>query len=262
MSYLFNVAKKSDTINKRLGYLLEIANYAQAKVTKSHLPTTKFVIFGTGRSGSTLLVDMLRSNPQIHCDNELFHRKLFNPISFVERRSRMFDTAAYGFKCLTYQIYEVLGYTDHKKFICDLHALGYKIIYLQRKDTLMQALSNIYARHRNVFHARANAHADEVIKINVDLDVLDDWMQRLDAQKRFERTLLQDIPHLNISYEKDLKTAENHGAATKKICDFLEVANAVSNPSLRKFSPTRLEDYIENLSELRNHLSQTELAAL
>ena len=255
MSFLLDTVKKSESINERLGYLFELSSYAQSKIRKTHHPKVKFIIFGTGRSGSTLLVDMLRSNPQIHCDNELFHRKLVNPFSLIERRAHMFDAIAYGFKCLTYQIYEVLGYTNHQEFIDTLHQLGYKIIYLRRDNTLMQALSNMYARYRNIYHTKANKRVSgHTSKINVDFEVLDDWMQRLDEQKTFEQTLLRDVPHLNVSYEADLMVPESHRQTVQKIGEFLGIdCSAAPKVSLRKASPTQLEDYVENLSELKLH---------
>lgn len=255
MNFLLKTLKKNEFVNQRMGYLLEASNYAKAKFTKKHHPLVKFVIFGTGRSGSTLLVDLMHSNPHIHCDNELFHRKLYSPLSFLECRSQMFNTTAYGFKCLTYQIQEILGFEDQKKFINDLYNLGYKIIYLHREDTFKQALSNIYARQRNLFHAKTIIEIAANPKITVDLDILDDWMTRLDEQKAREKKWLEDIPHFKVLYEKDLLDPASQYGTIEKICAFLGVPHSSPEAQLKKVSPKRLEEYIENLNEVKTHLS-------
>ncbi len=36
---------------------------------------SKFIIFGQGRSGSTLLMELLDSHPEIKCDSELFTKE-------------------------------------------------------------------------------------------------------------------------------------------------------------------------------------------
>src|SRR5262245_59649309 len=77
---------------------------------------TRFVIYGQSRSGSTLLVELLDSQPNVDCDNELFNevkefrRRLisrlvkFCPYSYVDHKSRRCACDAYGFKFLVNQV--------------------------------------------------------------------------------------------------------------------------------------------------------------
>lgn len=68
----------------------------------TYKPTKKFVIFTVGRSGSRLLVSLLQSHTHIHCDDELFQRKLISPLNYLRLKERLSRKDVYGFELNTY----------------------------------------------------------------------------------------------------------------------------------------------------------------
>ena len=64
---------------ERAGTAARAARYAtcqmlrEAGVLPSHTDYTPFIIFGMGRTGTTMLVSLLQSHPNCICYSELFH---------------------------------------------------------------------------------------------------------------------------------------------------------------------------------------------
>ncbi|HBE17486.1 MAG TPA: hypothetical protein DEG17_03890 [Cyanobacteria bacterium UBA11149] len=64
----------------------EIFAYLRVLFKHKNIPSNKFVIFGQGRTGSTLLYSLLNSHPQIHCDEEILEDRVFFPVQYVKGR--------------------------------------------------------------------------------------------------------------------------------------------------------------------------------
>ena len=119
-------------------------------------PRQKFVIFGQGKSGSTLLTTLFNSHPEIHCDQEI----LFNPVKFpklfVRARCRAAVKPVYGFKVKIYQLNGMTwtsprqSISDPSTFLRYFQQRGWKIIYLRRENLLRTEISN------NIRWARGN----------------------------------------------------------------------------------------------------------
>ena len=60
----------------------------------------RFVVHSLGRSGSTLLTDLLAAHPQIECDGEILSHPVLitTPERLVRDRARLFPSKCYGFK--------------------------------------------------------------------------------------------------------------------------------------------------------------------
>ena len=77
---------KTFILQNFVGYAEEAILSFHFLLTSSRKPPTKFVIFGRGRSGSTLLVSLLNSNPDIHCDGEILSRKKLFPEKVIHSK--------------------------------------------------------------------------------------------------------------------------------------------------------------------------------
>ncbi|MFZ4664581.1 MAG: sulfotransferase, partial [Caldilineaceae bacterium] len=115
-----------------------------------------FVIFGMGRTGSSLLASLLNSHPQICCEGELFHtrrRPFLNhfwrryPLPYLAYRQRYTKWVqrkdAYGFKLHTKLNGEQIIHTDH--FLTTVAQQGWKVIHLQRARLFDQIISGFLA---------------------------------------------------------------------------------------------------------------------
>jgi LPS sulfotransferase NodH len=250
---IIQAIKNASWLNQNFGYPFELGTYLSYPFRQKQAPRRKFVIFGTGRSGSTLLVTLMNSNSQVYCDNEIFHRPVANPWRYLRARTKLGAKEVYGFKCLTYHLGGPLGLEekDHKVFLQQLHDAGYQIIYLRRYNALRQGLSNIYARSRGQFHSNSvGAQRGPAPKVTVDLEELARWIDGVQSQARREQGLLEDIPHLSISYEADLMDSADHPRLLQKLSEYLEVDFEVPQTPLKKVTPKDFASFIENHEEM------------
>ena len=142
----------------------------------------RFVVYGTGRSGSSLLVTLLDGNPAVKCAGELLRPWHVAPHSYLVRHARQSQTLAWGFKLLDYHVAEV-HHRDRARFLRRLHRDGFSIIYLERERHFPQAISHMVASMRDVWWQRHDAEAREIVPLHFDLTVLADHLDRLDRQR-------------------------------------------------------------------------------
>lgn len=86
------------------GYARELATNLAAAVQDTDQHTEKFILFGRGRTGSTLLTDPLNSSNEVACDKEIFNRPVAFPQTYLKSREKLFHKPIYGFKLLSYQL--------------------------------------------------------------------------------------------------------------------------------------------------------------
>lgn len=248
--------KGNSWLNDKMGYVFEMGTYFKALVSPKKDPGTKFIIFGTGRSGSTLLVTLMDSNSHIFCDNEIYHRPVMFPKRYRTTRARLANTDVYGFKLLMYHISLKLGVKneDFGPYLQGLTDEGYKIIHLRRHNIVRQAFSNLYARHRGQFHSNSTVGKKTDNKMVVDLKELEKWIRNIDSQAQWEEQLLNGIPHLALGYEKDLEDRTAHAATLGRVSEFLGTKVEPPATELRKVTPKSLESFIENHVEVLEFL--------
>jgi LPS sulfotransferase NodH len=205
-----------------------------------------------------LLVDLLNSHPSICCEGEILHDPILLKRFYIACRARLSLGEVYGFKLLTYQLNSVQKIRDPKGFLHGLFSSGYRIIYLSRRDILRHALSNLYARHRNVYHHHSENGPVRFSKAYMDLEELMTWMRGLKKNAEFEQRLLDGIPHLPLVYEDNLLESEAHQPTIDEIADYLCVPSAGVRSKYVKGTPSDLWDFVENCDELVSFVEKTE----
>ena len=170
--------------------LKEIKDYGTYLWKKPSLPSKKFVIFGRGRSGSTLLVNLLDKHNKIYCDNEILHDRVLFPRLYIDLCASRHQSYAYGFKLLSYQIRDIQSIYNQEKFLFNLHKSGYKFIYLTRSNLLYHALSNINARMKK-FHHRLNEGELSNQPIKVEIKQVFEWIKHSEKLDKYEHDLLK-----------------------------------------------------------------------
>ena len=214
----------------------------------------KFVIFGRGRSGSTLLVSLLNTLPDVYCDGEIFNVVSVFPKARVKRACNYSENRLYGFKLLSYQLFRY-NESFQLKFLNYLSSKGFRLIYLKRENLLNHAISNIRAREYG-FHNKESVN-NEVSKVNIDMDDLFYWLELSEFRENKEEALLTSIYHKKLVYERDLENPENHKSTIDEVCDFLEIARGKVATQYRKVSPEKLIDSVLNYEEIRGFLRDT-----
>lgn len=241
------------------GYIKEFYTYITYPVRPKHQPTVKFVIFTVGRSGSGLLVHLLRAHPDIYCDDELFRRKLVSPMRYLRLKECLHSEKAYGFKLNTYH-FRVQAIAYPISFVEGISNAGYKIIDLERRNLLRQALSHMYAVHRNKFHHKAQQGKQTYDKFTVDLKYLSAELQLFESYRIVKSQVLEQLPSLSVVYEDDLMNADMHQLTVNRISDFLGLRPAPVAADLQKTTPRRMSDFIENYSDVEAFISHTKYA--
>lgn len=239
-----------------------------SKKLKKIQPPSKFIIFAQGRTGSSLLRNLLNSHPGVHCDKELLgRRRLIFVKSFLTFRRLFFKKCAYGFKVKIYQLTDVQKIRNPRQIMIDLHKKGWNIIYLRRKNLLHHAVSNIVAKHRKKENPSGKAYAHriedgpiELKKIHVNCDEL---IQRMRAREIFcaqENLILDGLPHMRFVYEDHLLKSEDHQSTASRIFDHLGLPVSPVAARLVKIVPERLADIIDNFDEIVKTINKTKYA--
>ncbi len=243
------------------GYVLELWNRLFKAPKKENTPQLKFIIFTSGRSGSTLLVDLLNSNPNVQCDSEILKRRVAFPMGLVHHFEKASNKSIYGWKLLSYQLLNVqTGIKDKADFFKHLvEQENYKILYLKRDNKVKQALSIIYAFYRGTWHSDESGHQKPVQPFALDPKVFYHFLKEVDILDKFEEELIATVPHLFISYEEDLSDPAFYGRTVQRVADFLGIDIPVKPPStnLKKVTPTKLTSMITNKQQVIDYLAGT-----
>jgi LPS sulfotransferase NodH len=239
----------------------ELAAVGRQVMTGRRLSPIRFVVFARARSGSTALMSLLEALPEAHCDGEILNTPVPFPRTFVRACCARSGSPVYGCKVLSYQVANVQPLRHRTEFVRRLSEDGFKIVHLKRENLVEHAVSQIRAREFG-FHRPATA-GDENGKMVIDPRNVVNWAARSAATDRFEAASLAGVPHLALTYERDLAFDEDHVPTVLKIAEFLGLSTAGMTPpksAYRKVSPRALSDSVANYSELVAALADTPYA--
>jgi len=217
---------------------------------------TKFVIFGQGRSGSTLLKQLLDSHPEIKCEGELLNIKdgyLPNelmlklvyriPFPFFNYRKWIAKYPVYGFTLLFYQ------YWPQNYMLNKLVRNGWKIIYLTRNDSFSQSLSHLVAKQTSVWHRR-NDDQEKETKVRINPEEFLNWIKQLQKNKSTENEIIKSLNHFEVVYENDMIREDMWSKTTARIFEYLGVYPAPAMANLKKTYSRPYSEIVENYEDL------------
>jgi LPS sulfotransferase NodH len=242
---------ESKAVKKR--NLKELGQCGRYLLQRPSLPTNRFVIFGDGRAGSTLLVNLLNSSGLVHCDGEIFNTStpVFFPRLYIRARASRCQASAYGFKLLNYQLQDRQKVKDVAGFLTDLHKSGYKLIYLTRRNKLYHALSQISAVERNKFHHRVDDDKFVYQPLRVKVNDLITKMIESEELTYYYTNLIRSIPYHSLVYEDHLEDSAQHQETADQVFSFLGLPSRPVKTNLMKLMPLELADMVENHQEIR-----------
>jgi hypothetical protein len=217
----------------------------------------RFVILSLGRAGTELLVSLLNAHPRIVCDSEILAFRQAAPAQLVLRRAAMarWRGQAYGFKLLAHHN-RVQDTTDPELFLRKFHERGFKIILLERRDRLGQAISSIRGADARRHHHRKDegarfkaAHLDPVAVLAA--------LYLFEGQATFLRSATADLPALRLVYEDDLEQPDQQQRTIQKVCAYLGLPPAAVSTDLVRITPRPLEQQVENYDEVATLIAST-----
>lgn len=220
----------------------------------------KFVVFAQGRTGSTLLGDLLRSHPEIYFADELLASPVRSPRLAAARVRWRHARHAVGFHVKIYQLTDVQGITDAGGWLRGMHSHGWRVIALRRENLLRQVLSNMTAQLTNRYEDRSGESEFVRVRPHVDPDELLHWIGVRAAVGADETIALGDLPHLALTYEHDLQDPSAWSATSERVFEFLDLVPCQVSTNLRRQNDGELSGLIANYEEVSRAVSRTEYA--
>jgi hypothetical protein len=218
----------------------------------------KFVLFAQGRTGSTLLGDLLGDHPEVFFGHEIFQQPVRSTrweLAWLQGRHARHVV---GFHVKIYQLTDVQGVADAGAWLRRLHRRGWQVIALRRENLLRHVLSNMTALAADRYSDRSGQPGPG--KLHVDPDHLVHWMGVREQVGRAEERALEGIPHLALTYEHDLQDPGVWDTTSARAFEYLGLSAVPVSTNLRRQNVGGLPDLIENLAEVEGALHGTAYA--
>lgn len=214
----------------------------------------KVVIFAQGRTGSTLLEDLLCSTGKFKKHGELLGKGFFNvhfPFSFISGLSKISRGTNFIFHLKVYHLSrDRKRHEDPHEFLSRLAADGWKIIYLSRSNILRHSFSNIMAEARGHFHKFDDSKEDH--KFYIDIEKFESKVQERISFMEEEVRALQNLKYCSLNYEKDLQDSYRHQNTVDKVFGFLGLERAKAHSTLRRINKSSFDSLISNYEEFES----------
>jgi LPS sulfotransferase NodH len=256
-----NIPEKKRTMKERIRKA-KYKNYLDYRI---RYPEDKFVIYTRGRTGSTVLTELLNCHPRIFCDVEIFNyiycrSRVMFPNAYIKscsKRATIYNKPVYGFKVKIAQLRYEHKYSHYDKILSGLAEDGWKFIHLKRVNFLRHKLSSLIASETKVFHLRNGDMSDQK-RIKVDFDTLLSGITYGEEVERTEEENLKNIPHVKIIYETDILDNSRHQETADKVFKYLGVPSHPVTTDLKRITVDKLEDMILNYEEIESKLKGTQ----
>lgn len=221
-----------------------------------------FIIITRGRSGSTLLVERLRSHSQIVCMGEVLGtgerevtrsakailetptRAGLASVPFLERylwRPRPDDTNAVGMKLLYPHVLERL---NDEALLTRLKSA--KILHLRRRNYLKSYISSIRVQETGVYAHHGEGDL-EMFRCYVDPVLCEKFFGLLARTEKHTAAFFAQSDVMELVYEDMVQDLPSFDAP---LCDFLGVSNQRLSHGAKKMSSGVLANQIENWDEV------------
>lgn len=229
-----------------------------------------FIIFGQGRSGSSLLVHLLQSHPQIQCDFEILKWRRWRrgiekltyvfvrqfPVPYIVWKASRSPQDVYGFKLLLHQTPAVY------RMIHAAHARNWQIVHIQRRSLFDQALSKAVATVTSHWGGFERLEVPDPVSVTIPPERLLAMIQGCVANRQRILQVLEDVPHILVTYEEDLLDE----AARNRICGTIFQAVGVEqrpvSTSKQRSWNRPYHELIVNYDELLDLMATAEVQAL
>lgn len=228
------------------------------------------VMFHVGRSGSTVLTDLLEQQGVVYWDGEIYEKRVFWDFPYgevpsdlrvsarelVRPRLKRSGRGIYGFEVKFFHL--GLVHQTLPDFLHDLRSLGFgHFVVLRRKNLLRKVVSSLIAHGDQAYHLEGGPRL-EVRQVRVDPDriridrdekpllaFLEDFTRRFDELDR----LLAEDEVLRLTFEDDV--APDPRIGYRRACDYLGVEAREVEPRYTRTNPAPVREQISNVHDVR-----------
>lgn len=243
----------------------ELRAYLRCLHKFSNLPETKFIVFAHYRTGGVLLADLLKSHSKIYCDIDIFlpfyhseFKKILFPLLYINGRCLRPITNVYGCNLKLYQINKLVTkfHGNCENLMFKLYKSGWKIIYLRRNNILNQSVSNLVAHDRNQWHETKGKPLVRS-KVYISCEHLIREIKRNEQILAEEKKVLENLPHITLTYEDDLLKADKHQETLDRVFDYLGTDSVPVKTKYLRVSSDQMSDYILNYDQVVDCITKT-----
>jgi hypothetical protein len=219
-------------------------------------PPVRFVIYASGRTGSTLLTSSLDSHPRIRCADEILNRPLLDPVGYCDAHSRRDAAEAFGCHVKPEQhLMRLHGYDQPGSFLAALAGQGWRVVHLIRRDGLAHSISLQVARRTRIWHRRGEARDEPLPRFSLDVGETVRRVAKRQARIEAQRRAVAPFDPFRLSYEDDLLEPDRRQARLADLQRWLGIEVAPLSSPLRKSAPRDPWSLIENAEEVRAALA-------
>jgi hypothetical protein len=213
----------------------------------------KFVLLFTGRSGSSYLMDLLDSHPDIRAQGEILasatHLGAEDQLKHVREFFSPGVLRAYkviGFKTKLVDIFEP---TDFSQL---LHEMKCRIIVMNRENVVKSVVSRIFAERIYETYSEWNITKQSMRLPPIDIapDIFENFLQHKEKVEEELFSFVESIqlPKTFVTYEDLLRDPQR---CLKGILEFLDVPSVPLNSDIKKHTSDNLRQVVSNFSEIR-----------
>ena len=203
------------------------------------------VIYGQGRTGSTLLANALAAHESVCYDQEVLRRPLMHYKSFVQGQAKKMGKDIWYVLKVKPMHLNRLGLSLGGM----LRSLGghqVVLIHLARHNHFEHAISKIIASERNEYAQKIMGK-----KVHINVQYLKDKIDELSNNLQHERDEMKGMEFSGLTYEGDLASAEALELTLNSILEKLGLTRGGQIPKSKKVLSTNLADEILNWEEVK-----------
>lgn len=244
-------------------------------------PRAKVVMMHVGRSGSTVLGNMLHKHSEVFWDNELYHTAHyglgvdFDRVPYADWTRAQFafgGQGVYGFECKIHPDQHLSFFNGSPEaFFDDMRRIGVTHFILLERRNILRRMTSQYVGAKTAVRHLDSSEAARVSKVVMDCQTchfgdryrpktLLACMEEVDGVYRAAHEAFAGEAFLPLVYEEDIDGAEGPARAVGRIFDLLDLPSEGIRPDLSKTNPFPLREIIENFDEVSEHLAGTRFA--
>lgn len=218
----------------------------------------RVVIFGQGRTGSTLLESLLCSTGHFSENGELLNRNNYGgvafPAKFIQGLAKWKRDRNFIFHLKIYHLtVDRKKPTEPEGFLDALTVQGWKVIYLRRENEIKHTLSNMIAVQRGEYFK----YDDEKEDVQITIEDCDKFAEGLKGRRRHlkqELSALEGLDYCEVIYERDLEGPGTHQATVDRVLDYLSLERREAKTPLRKVNTWPMDVLITNYQEFADSM--------
>ena len=213
---------------------------------------------GRQRTGSSLLVWLLRSNARVEIPGEVF--RLLKGRSCQQVWNQNFGRHLPWVRYVGFKIFYYHPEDSQDREVWDLirNDPSIKIIHIKRKNLLRTYISKLIAQKTGAWNSRQESSpiTKEDKQVTVDVEhCIAELRDTISWENTYGQQMFPEHPYMELTYE-DL--TGNLQSTIDAIMEFLSLKKMRVKSKLKRQNPEKLGDLVNNYEELVTALSETE----